>query len=149
MKQIQSTAAIATGKENEPRWNGPRTKCGAYTTRRAIGMPYEMYNPMVAMLVAALNATELPKLGRPRMKLSVHASHTSEYYGESSLTAGKRGGTPVRMGDLRLTSTLWKNVCPGIPPSRAKAYIIRLFDVMENVPHQNMEPMTMTWRARK
>ena len=48
------------------------------------------------------------------------------------------------MGDLCLTSTLWKNVCPGIPPSRAKAYIIRLFEVIENVPHQNIEPMTMT-----
>ena len=39
-------------------------------------VPYEMYRPMVAILVAAANATELPRLGRPRMKLSVHASHT-------------------------------------------------------------------------
>jgi hypothetical protein len=28
------------------------------------------------MDVAAENATELPRLGRPRMKLNVHASHT-------------------------------------------------------------------------
>ena len=36
-----------------------------------------MYRPMVAILVAAENATELPKLGRPRIKLSVHASQTA------------------------------------------------------------------------
>lgn len=35
-----------------------------------------MYSPMVAMLVAAENATELPRLGKPKIKLSVHASHT-------------------------------------------------------------------------
>ena len=35
-----------------------------------------MYSPMVDMLVAAENATELPKLGRPRTKLKMHASHT-------------------------------------------------------------------------
>ena len=65
------------GDHRMPRWKGPRTKRGAYATRSAIGIPYEMYSPIVAMLVAALNATELPRLGRPRMKLSVHASHTS------------------------------------------------------------------------
>jgi hypothetical protein len=31
---------------------------------------------MVAMEVAAEKATELPRLGKPRMKLNVHASHT-------------------------------------------------------------------------
>jgi hypothetical protein len=31
---------------------------------------------MVAMDVAAEKATELPRLGKPRMKLNVHASHT-------------------------------------------------------------------------
>lgn len=51
---------------------------------------------------------------------------------------------PARTGDCRLASTLWKKECPGIPPSRAKAYIIRLFEVMENVPQKNMAPMTMT-----
>lgn len=40
------------------------------------GIPYEMYSPMVAMDVAAEKATVLPRLGSPRMKLSVHASHT-------------------------------------------------------------------------
>jgi hypothetical protein len=49
------------------------------------------------------------------------------------------------MGDLRLISTLWKNRCPGIPPSRANAYIIRELDVIEKVPHKNMAPMTMIW----
>jgi hypothetical protein len=32
------------------------------------------------MEVAAENATELPKLGRPRMKLSVHASQTVQIW---------------------------------------------------------------------
>jgi len=32
---------------------------------------------MVAMEVAAAKATELPKLGKPKIKLSVHASQTS------------------------------------------------------------------------
>ena len=35
-----------------------------------------MYKPIVAIEVAAANATELPKLGRPRIKLRVQASHT-------------------------------------------------------------------------
>ena len=52
----------------------------------------------------------------------------------------------VRTGDLRLGSTLWKNLCPGMPPSRAKAYIIRLFDVTEKVPQKNIAPMMMTYR---
>ena len=39
-------------------------------------LPYEIYNPIVAIDVAAENATELPKLGRPRQKLRKHASHT-------------------------------------------------------------------------
>lgn len=88
-------------------------------------IPYEMYNPIVAIDVAAANATELPKLGSPRMKLRVQASQT------------------VLIGDLRFRSTLWKNLWPGIPPSRAKAYIIRLLDVIENVPQKNMAPMTI------
>ena len=70
---------------------------------------------LISYLVAAANATLLPKLGSPRMKDSVQASQT------------------VLMGDLVLGSTLWKNLCPGIPPSRAKAYIIRELDVMENM----------------
>ena len=35
-----------------------------------------MYKPIVAMDVAAEKATALPKLGNPRQKLRVHASHT-------------------------------------------------------------------------
>jgi hypothetical protein len=37
-----------------------------------------MYNPMVAMLVAAEKATELPRLGKPKMKLRVQASQTDK-----------------------------------------------------------------------
>lgn len=40
---------------------------------------------------------------------------------------------PVRMGDFHLLLTWAKNLCPGIPPSREKAYIIREFEVIENV----------------
>jgi hypothetical protein len=80
----------------------------------------------VAILVAAENATALPKLGRPRRKLSVHASQT------------------VRIGDLRFTSTLWKKRWPGMAPSRENAYIIRELEVIENVPHKNMAPMMIT-----
>jgi len=35
-----------------------------------------MYNPIVAMEVAAEKATELPRLGKPRMNASVQASQT-------------------------------------------------------------------------
>lgn len=44
--------------------------------QKSRSLPYEIYNPIVAIDVAAANATELPRLGRPRMKLKVHASHT-------------------------------------------------------------------------
>lgn len=92
-------------------------------------MAYEMYNPMVAILVAAENATELPRLGNPNMKLRVQASQT------------------VRTGDFRFASTLWKNLWPGIPPSRAKAYIIREFEVTEKVPQKNMAPINIVMRT--
>lgn len=85
------------------------------------------------------------------------AQDEAERAGEPDLWKARQGldrcrlgvgrSVPVRMGDLRLTSTLWKNVCPGIPPSRANAYIIRLLDVIENAPHQNIEPMTITYPA--
>ena len=42
-------------------------------------------------------------------------------------------GEPVLIGDLHRLLTLLKKVCPGIPPSRAKAYIIRELEVTENV----------------
>ena len=42
-----------------------------------MGQPYEVYNPIVAIEVAAAKATELPRLGKPRMKLRVQASHTA------------------------------------------------------------------------
>ena len=50
----------------------------------------------------------------------------------------------MRTGDWYFESTLQKNLWPGIPPSRANAYIMRLLDVMENVPQKNIAPMTMT-----
>ena len=102
-----------------------------------------MYKPIVAILVTAEKATELPRLGSARMKLSVQASHTVRTIRRAQVH-GRRGYWPVRIGDFVPRDTLWKNLCPGMPPSRAKAYIIRLFDVIEHVPHMNIAPMTMT-----
>lgn len=84
------------------------------------------------MDVAAAKATELPREGRERQKARKAASQT------------------VRMGERKRSSTLWKKwgFCHWsvegwyieiegeltIPPSRAKANIIREFDVMENSP---------------
>lgn len=99
---------------------------------------------MVAMEVAAEKATALPRLGRPRQKLSVQASHTATQEPSGKYPGYLATTLPVRTGDLRFASTLWKNVCPGIPPSLANAYIIRLLDVIENVPQKNIAPMTMT-----
>ena len=48
------------------------------------------------------------------------------------------------MGDLVRELTLWNSWCPGMPPSRANAYIMRLFDVTEKVPQKNMAPMVIT-----
>lgn len=40
---------------------------------------------------------------------------------------------PVLIGDFHLAFTLAKKLWPGIPPSRAKAYIMRELEVIENV----------------
>ena len=84
-----------------------------------MGIAYETYSPMVAMDVAAENATVDPREGRPRKNESVHASQT------------------VRTGVLDRLLTLWKKVWPGRPPSRANAYIMRELDVTENVLNQD------------
>ena len=52
---------------------------------------------MVAMEVAAENATELPRLGRPRMKLNEHASQTSTKANEKSFSASESGEEKVTM----------------------------------------------------
>ena len=99
---------------------------------------------MVAMLVTAENATELPRLGNARMKLSVHASQTIRTVSTQLGSTYTIQNSPVRIGDLVSRDTLWKNLCPGMPPSRANAYIMRLLDVTENVPQKNIAPMTIT-----
>jgi len=93
---IHVTAITATGIEKRPKWKGPLWKSCLFMTRNKIGIPsiqaksqdrityhgnyqnipYDIYNPMVAIDVAAAKATELPRLGRPSMKLRVHASQT-------------------------------------------------------------------------
>jgi hypothetical protein len=45
-----------------------------------LNVPYEMYNPIVAILVAAENATALPRLGKPKIKLRVQANQTEEQF---------------------------------------------------------------------
>lgn len=67
---------------------------------------------------------------------------------------------PVRVGDLSLVLTRLRNLDPGMAPSRAKAYIMREFEVIENVlginkgmfkrkglsyPQKNMAPITITY----
>lgn len=86
-----------------------------------------MYRPIVAIDVAAEKATEEPRDGIARRKDSVAASQT------------------VRIGDLYRLSTLLKNF--GNPPSRLKANIIRLFDVMEKRPQCHMQTITSVIRA--
>src|SRR5579863_5594501 len=96
---------------------------------------------MVAMDVAAEKATELPRLGKPRMKLNIHASQTDHQvrrFPDSGYHTRKRRGTdePVRIGECHCRSTLCRNLDPGIAPSRLKAYIMREFDVTEKVLHK-------------
>lgn len=115
----------------------------------------------MAIDVAAANATELPREGNARMKLSVHASQTSEdLYKQMGIWLWFIKYAPVRIGERYLSSTLWKNLEPGSAPSRENAYIIRLLDVIENVllvllvlvlgfkchsyPQKNIAPMVMT-----
>ena len=57
-----------------------------------------MYSPIVAILVAAENATELPRLGRPRMKLNVHASHTDVRVSLAEVESEKDAGMAYRYG---------------------------------------------------
>lgn len=92
------------------------------------------------MEVAAAKATLLPKLGRPRMKLKVHASQTAKEImirtPRESWDFRKRegeGNLPVLTGDFHCGLTFAKNLCPGMPPSLANAYIILEFEVIENV----------------
>lgn len=92
------------------------------------------------MDVAAENATELPRLGKPRIKLNVQANHTDEERSSISRFGlsvyHEKGGErnePVRIGERHRWSTLCRNLDPGIAPSRLKAYIMREFDVMEKV----------------
>ena len=107
---------VLTIPESKGDWDSVRDVksycCDAVYNKGSMNERFEGY--LISHLVAAENATLLPKLGSPKMKESVQASQT------------------VLIGDLVLGSTLWKNLCPGIPPSRAKAYIIRELDVMEN-----------------
>ena len=90
------------------------------------------------------NATELPRLGSARMKLSVQASQTVAPSQPTAREQPTPGHAPVLVGDLLFGSTLWKNLWPGMAPSRANAYIIRLLDVTENVPQKNIAPITIT-----
>jgi hypothetical protein len=104
------------------------------------GAPYEMYSPIVAMDVAAAKATELPRLGKARIKLNVHESHTVLGRGNAQFFSirtprkeEEEENGPVRIGERQRPSTLLRNLEPGIAPSRLNAYIIRELDVIEKV----------------
>ena len=68
----------------------------------------------------------------------------SFFWGEGRGGEGEQHNIPVLIGDLVFSSTLWKNLWPGMAPSRENAYIIRLLDVIENVPQKNIAPITIT-----
>lgn len=92
MVAIHAQAASAIGRERTPRLKGPFmvTKFLCQTTPIRIGSPYEIYRPIVAIEVAAANATDEPSDGNARMKDNVAASQT------------------VRIGERKRASTLWK-----------------------------------------
>ena len=77
---------------------------------------------MVAILVAAENATALPKLGKARMKDRVHASQTTTLFHKHPGRQRYSIHVPVRTGVLVRSSTLWKKLDPGSAPSRENAY---------------------------
>ena len=74
---------------------------------------------MVAILVAAADATVLPKLGKARMKDNVHAR---PYVHKRLGNQNNDTDVPVRVGVLVRSSTLWKKLDPGSAPSRDNAY---------------------------
>src|SRR5258707_8944651 len=90
------------------------------------------------MDVAAEKATELPKLGKPRIKLNTHTSQTG-IKSNKNLSVSvvhdsdekSRKDEPARIGERHRSSTLCRNLEPGTAPSRLKAYIIRELDVTE------------------
>jgi hypothetical protein len=86
-----------------------------------------MYNPIVAILVAAEKATIEPKLGRARMNARVAASQM------------------VRTGLWNLWSTWSKK--RGSARSRLKAYIMRELLVMEKRPQCQTHTMTRVMAA--
>ena len=85
---------------------------------------------------------------QPDCTLSLASRPTSGHFLLFLFFGGGGGGEqhniPVRIGDLVFSSTLWKNLWPGMAPSRENAYIIRLLDVIENVPQKNIAPITIT-----
>lgn len=92
-----------------------------------MGRPYDRYSPMVAMEVAAENATVDPSEGI------------------ASRNARKAAKQIVRMGDWNLASTVVKN--GGNPRSRAKPNIMREFEVMEKSPACQTHTMMRVMRA--
>lgn len=78
-----------------------------------MGMPYEMYRPIVAIDVVPLNATCEPRDGRASRKEHEAPKMT------------------VRIGLLNRVSMMWRRW--GMPPSRAKANIILELLVCESL----------------
>jgi hypothetical protein len=78
--------------------------------------------------IAAEKATELPRLGKPRMKLNVHESQTSMKAKKSSVlpiweSKVRWKNETVLIGERHRWSTLCRKLEPGIVQSLLKAYI--------------------------
>lgn len=71
MNRIQKQTTVATGFEPDRRLKGPRLKFRGQMRPMAMGIPYEMYRPLVAIEVVPLRATSEPREGRARRKEQV------------------------------------------------------------------------------
>lgn len=74
MNPIQRQATVATGREKARKLNGPFLKWLGYNRPMRIGIPYEMYRPIVAIEVAAEKATADPNDGSARQNARKAAS---------------------------------------------------------------------------
>lgn len=110
------TATTAIGREAKRKLNGPLMllKWDGYKSPIKMGSPYEMYSPIVAIEVAAENATAEPREGMASKK------------------ARNAARQMVRIGAANFKLTLLKK--RGRPRSRANPNIILEFEVIEKSP---------------
>eukprot|EP00271_Cylindrocystis_brebissonii_P012253 TRINITY_DN3048_c0_g1_i3.p2 TRINITY_DN3048_c0_g1~~TRINITY_DN3048_c0_g1_i3.p2 ORF type:complete len:112 (+),score=16.59 TRINITY_DN3048_c0_g1_i3:973-1308(+) len=90
-----------------------------------MGRPYAMNNEIVETDVMAVNATVLPKYGKPMQKAMNTESHTAFT------------GTPV------LGLDFFHKKDPGIALSRENANVILEQLIMQLIPQKNIAPVTI------